>query len=482
MYHSTRGTKTITASKAIINGLASDGGLYIKDLKAIDLKSFIGLSYKETAKKIMAVMIDDFSEADIDLCIEMAYSKGFDSEELVNIKTFEKYGFLELYHGPTLAFKDMALTILPKFLMKAKEINNIKEKTVILTATSGDTGAAALNGFKDVDNCNIIVFYPNNGVSDVQERQMQSYHGSNANVIALNGNFDDCQNFVKRIFSDLEIQKKLSEINSALSSANSINIGRLIPQIVYYFYSYFQLVDRKIIKFNDEINFSVPTGNFGDILAGYYAKKLGLPINKLICASNKNKILTDFLETGVYDINRDFYKTNAPSMDILISSNLERLLYELCENDPNKVNELMMDLKNKKKYELSLNIKDFYGNYATEDETLQSIEKEFVKNKYLMDTHTAIAYKVYEDYIGEVSDNTYTLIVSTACPYKFAPSVSKALGLKEDTEFNQINELHKLSQIDIHPSLEKLKSIELKPIVWNLDEAYDNLLELLGIK
>ena len=477
MYHSTRGKKEVLASVALMEGIAEDGGLYITDISPVKLEEFKVLSYREMAQKIISLYLDDLEDVDIRDAIDKAYEKGFDCQELVELKDFASCSFLELYHGPTIAFKDMALTVLPHLLLKAKKKNNRNEKTIILTATSGDTGAAALNGFKDLPNTEIIVFYPYNGVSDIQERQMLSYQGTNAKVIAVKGNFDDCQSFVKKVFTDSSIKEKLEKKNTRLSSANSINIGRLVPQIVYYFYSYMQLVKREEIKMGDEINFCVPTGNFGNILAGHYAKKMGLPVHKLICASNKNNILTDFFHSGTYDCNREFYKTNSPSMDILISSNLERLLFE----HTNDVSSLMEDLKKDKAYHLDIKTDEFFASYANEEETLEAIKQCFKENKYLIDTHTAVAYHVYMDYVKKTNDLTKTVIVSTASPYKFAPSVTKALGLEECDEFTEIINLNKLSNCPIHPSIDKLMNIELSRIVWDKAELMKNLLELLVI-
>lgn len=481
MFRSTRGNKEISPSLALINGIADDGGLYINEVKKVNISDFLTLDYRQMAKKVIASFLEDFKEEDILKCINNAYGKGFDTDELVCVKSFDEYSFLELYHGPTIAFKDMALTLLPHLLLEAKKINNRKEKTIILTATSGDTGAAALNGFKDVPNTEIIVFYPYMGVSDVQERQMLSYQGTNARVIAVKGNFDDCQSFVKRVFTDESIREKLKEKNACLSSANSINIGRLIPQIVYYFYTYIDLVKKGKIKMNDEINFCVPTGNFGNILAGYYAKKMGLPVNKLICASNKNKILTDFFHTGDYDINREFYKTNSPSMDILISSNLERLLFELVSNNPENVRRLMDDLKQKKSYHLDYYNDSFFSGFASEEETLKTIKECFEENNYLIDTHTAVSYHVYKEYLEQTNDKHHTVIVSTASPFKFAPSVSNALGLALDDEFNLINKMAELSHLNIPQQVKNLMDLKLNRIVWEKDEMDEKLKELLVI-
>ena len=441
MYSSTRCKKSISASKAIIEGISSDGGLYvIKEIPQIDYKSLYGKTYKEMAKVILKNLLPDYTDSELDYALSMSYDKKFETKEVVNVKKVGNYHYLELYHGPTLAFKDVALTILPYLLEIAKKKNNVTEKTTILTATSGDTGSAALSGFSSVNGIDIIVFYPNGGVSKIQEQQMLSFESNSAKTFAIKGNFDDCQTFVKKVFS---------EDFKGLSSANSINVGRLVPQVVYYFYSYFKLVEDKTIKLGDKINFTVPTGNFGDILAGYYAKEMGLPINKLICASNINKVLTDFFNTGVYDKKREFLKTISPSMDILISSNLERLLYFKAK-DENKVKKYMDDLKTKGEFKSDETYPEFYGDYASDAEALDKIKREFKENNYLIDPHTAVAASVYEKYVKDTKDLTPTVILSTASPYKFIKSISSALDLDSSLdEFDLIDMVSKKSNTTI---------------------------------
>ena len=423
MFHSTRGNKLVTSQEAILNGLAEDGGLYITDdnLK-LDYKTLINDDYNVMAAKVLHTFFPEFSFDDILKEVKEAYSS-FDTKNVCELKGCDDAYFLELFHGPTLAFKDLALVILPRLMKLSKKKLGYDKNITILTATSGDTGGAALNGFKNVEGISIVVLYPNGGVSPVQEAQMCSFRGSNAKVLAINGNFDDCQNFVKEFFNN---HKELS-----LSSANSINIARLVPQVVYYFYSYVKLLKDNKIKDGEKINFCVPTGNFGDIFAGFYAKMLGLPINDLICASNKNRVLTDFFENNLYDKNRDFFRTNSPSMDILISSNLERMIYYGTGKDTNKTKELMHSLQTSGKYEYKNNY-DFFKAYSTDEkETLKTIKYVYDNYKYLIDTHTAVAYNAYKLYKNEHKNNYITVINSTASPYKFPQSVLEAFGIAE---------------------------------------------------
>ncbi|MGV8906900.1 MAG: threonine synthase [Acetobacterium sp.] len=436
VYNSTRSKDiTVTASQGILGGLAPDGGLFVPNFihnNPLDKTKLIGKNYGELAQVIFSAFLTDFSETQIKEAIQSAYYSGkFEFEEPVALEKVDNRYFLELFHGPTCAFKDMALTILPYFMVESIKNVNSHNKILILTATSGDTGKAALEGFADVDNISIIVFYPKDGVSTIQEKQMLTQCGHNTCVVGISGNFDDTQNGVKEILNDQLLAQELAKSNVVFSSANSINIGRLIPQIVYYFYSYYELLKRGEIAADEKINFVVPTGNFGNILAGYYAKQLGLPINKLICASNANKVLTDFFETGNYNRNRDFYKTSSPSMDILISSNLERLLYDLSNEDPATVKDLMEQLKTQGSYQASKTLMDktqlFYAGTADEAETAQSIKTVFDKNHYLMDPHTGVANKVYDDYLKDTGDTTKTVIISTASPYKFGRSVYESI-------------------------------------------------------
>ena len=474
MYSSTRLDKSVTSSKAIIEGISSEGGLYvIKQIPKIEYKTLYGKTYKEMAKIILKSLLPDYTDSELDYCINSAYDNKFDTKEVVDVKKINNYHYLELYHGPTLAFKDVALTILPYLLEVAKKKNNVTEKTTILTATSGDTGSAALSGFSKVNGIDIIVFYPNGGVSKIQEQQMLSFESSSAKTFAIKGNFDDCQTFVKKVFS---------EDFKGLSSANSINVGRLVPQVVYYFYAYNKLVSDKTINLGDKINFCVPTGNFGDILAGYYAKEMGLPINKLICASNINKVLTDFFNTGVYDKKREFLKTISPSMDILISSNLERLLY-FKSKDTNVVNKYMNDLKTKGEFKSNEKYDEFYGEYASDAEALEAIRKEFSDNKYLIDPHTAVAKCVYDKYVSSTKDTTPTVILSTASPYKFIKSISSALDLDNSLdEFDLIDMVSKKSNTNIPNVITQIRQNLRTNHPETIDGAHKYLMENLPRK
>ncbi|MGH4123757.1 MAG: threonine synthase [Clostridium sp.] len=471
-YKSTRGNeKEVTAAEAIAKGLSEDGGLFVPtSIPKLNtqLKDLIHMNYKQLALIIMKEFLTDYEEDELKMCIDKAYDEKFDTPIIAPLVKHAGTYFLELYHGPTLAFKDMALSILPYLLKTAvKNLNNDKEM-VILTATSGDTGKAALEGFANVDGTKIIVFFPEQGVSEIQKKQMVTQTGDNTFVIGINGNFDDAQNGVKQMLTDVNLLKKLEEKNSMFSSANSINIGRLIPQVVYYFYAYTQLCNKGEIEIGEEINFSVPTGNFGNILAGYYAKKMGLPIKKLICASNENKVLFDFINTGTYDKVRDFVITMSPSMDILISSNLERLLYAISGQDAKVIKNLMKELSVKGRYEIDNIMKkglvDFYGGYASEEETAQSITEVYKANNYVIDTHTAVSYAVYQKYLKETLDTTKTVIVSTASPYKFTTDVMKSIDAKYAglNDFELIKELSKITNIHIPAGIVDL---EKKPVI-----------------
>lgn len=410
--------------------------------------------------------------------INDAYNNRFD----VKVKN----NFLELYHGPTCAFKDAALLFLPQIMKRAKKNQGIKEEVTILTATSGDTGKAALEGFAGVDGFKVVVYYPKNGVSAIQERQMSSQEGDNVKVIGIKGNFDDAQTGVKQIFGDDDFKAKLAQKGYILSSANSINIGRLVPQIVYYFYGYFNLVNQGVIKLDDKINVVVPTGNFGNILAGYYAKQMGLPIDKFICASNENKVLTDFFETGVYDKKRELILTESPSMDILVSSNLERLLYEASGRNPEIVSELMNSLNAKGVYEVNNKvksfIKEFYGNFATTDEVYAAIKEEYEKQNYVMDTHTAVAHVVKNKYVKETGDDKPALVLSTASPYKFPRSICNALNIdvKDIDDFKVLTKLHEETKTDIPKNLANLENAKvLHDELWDKSQMKDALLSFL---
>ena len=478
MYISTRGLDSKPASKAIVQGLAKDGGLFIIDnMPQIDFdKKWLKLSYKEVAFRILRLFLEDFTDDEINEAIKGAYSKANFPDGEVAFDLKKDFGFLNLYNGPTFAFKDMALTILPYLLDISKKKNEINEKTVILTATSGDTGSAALSGFKQIPGNNVIVLYPNDVVSKIQEAQMLSFKASNTYPIAVNGNFDDCQRAVKEIFS------KVSVAGISLSSANSINIGRLVPQIVYYYYSYITLVKKRKIKFGDKINVSVPTGNFGNILACYIAKLSGLHIGKIICASNENNVLTEFFETGVYNANKEFKVTNSPSMDILVSSNLERYLY-LITKDPFYINELMTNLNKNGYYEVNDKVKEELKNmlasYVSQEETTLAIKECYKNHKILIDPHTAVAYQAYLDKKAELDG--YTLVVSTASPYKFSNTIKEALDLKDSAdEFEVIDNIKKVSKWPVDTRILALKNQENKKDVWGKEDILNNVLDILG--
>ena len=470
-YQSTRGSRnTKTAAQAVIQGIAEDKGLYVPaQIPAFPgkIEDMVGKPYKEVAFKIIKAFFDDYTDEEMQHCVDGAYDSKFEAEDVVPVVEAGGAYFLELYHGRTAAFKDMALSILPYLLTTAMKKENEDKKICILTATSGDTGKAALEGFADVPGTEIIVFFPNQGVSEVQERQMITQEGDNTHVFAIKGNFDDAQTGVKKIFNDSDFAEKLAGMGCRLSSANSINIGRLVPQVAYYVYGYAKLIERGVIKAGDKVNIVVPTGNFGNILAAYYAGQMGIPVNKFICASNKNRVLTDFFENGEYDINRDFYLTNSPSMDILISSNLERLLYHLSGNDGDEIKSLMDALENEKHYMVSDKIregmKDFCGGSATVEETNETIGQMYDEHRYLMDTHTAVAYKVYKDYVEKTGDETPTLIASTASAYKFAESVAQAIGLaKEDNGFEYVKAVEAATGVKVPSGLKDLDKKEIR--------------------
>ena len=470
-FRSTRGNNTeLTGAQAIIKGIAEDRGLFVPvELPALPFKieDMIGKSYQEIAFKVIGAFFDDYTEEEMKHCIYSAYDEKFEAEEVAPIVEAGDAYFLELYHGKTAAFKDMALSILPYLLTTAMKKEKEDKKICILTATSGDTGKAALEGFADVENTEIVVFFPNQGVSQVQERQMITQEGKNTHVFAVNGNFDDAQTGVKNIFGNREFAEELAAKGCRLSSANSINIGRLVPQVAYYVYSYIKLVERGVLKNGEPMNIVVPTGNFGNILAGYYAKQMGIPVNRFICASNENKVLTDFINTGVYDIRRDFYLTSSPSMDILISSNLERLLYHVSGGKGAEVKALMDKLDSEKVYEVSDEIregmKEFYGGFADQEMTQEAIKEMYEEHNYLMDTHTAVAYKVYEDYRKETGDTTPTVIASTASAYKFAESVSNAIGITgKENGFEYLEALAEKTEVKVPTGLQNLDKKEVR--------------------
>lgn len=454
MYKSTRGPQEVTASYAILKGLSDDGGLFVPEhIPALDVsvEALSKMTYQETAYEVMKLYLTDFTEEELKSCIRKAYDEKFDTDVIAPLKKADGAWFLELFHGPTIAFKDMALSILPHLLTTAAKKNKVTDEIVILTATSGDTGKAAMAGFAGVEGTRIAVFYPKDGVSAVQEKQMVTQKGENTFVVGIRGNFDDAQTGVKKMFGDKVLQKELAEKGFRFSSANSINIGRLVPQIVYYVYAYAKLLASGEIEKGEKINITVPTGNFGNILAAYYAKNMGLPVNKLICASNENKVLFDFFTTGRYDRNRDFIVTSSPSMDILVSSNLERLIYKISGGDSDKNRDMMEALAKDGTYEITESMKaalsDFYGNYATEEEVSAVIKDVYEKDGYVLDTHTAVADTVYRKYKEETKDMTKTVIASTASPYKFAGSVMPAIDSKysDMTDFDLLDELGRIS-------------------------------------
>ena len=467
MYRSTRDSNNrVTASQAVLQGLSSDGGLFVPESIPVLTKTMEELSnmdYREVAYEIMRLFLTDYTEEELKDCINKAYDGKFDTAEIAPIKKIGQNFYLELYHGATIAFKDMALSILPHLLTKAAKKNNLREEIVILTATSGDTGKAALAGFADVEGIKIIVFYPKDGVSSVQEKQMVTQPGSNTYVIGIDGNFDDAQTGVKKMFNNKELALKLKNAGYQFSSANSINIGRLVPQIVYYVYSYAQLYKKKEIAQDEKINFAVPTGNFGNILAAYYAMNIGVPIHKLICASNENKVLFDFFRTGCYDKNREFILTESPSMDILVSSNLERLIYHIADGDSDKTAKMMKSLSSEGVYEITDSMKakldSFVGGWATTEETREAIAKTYQEYKYVIDTHTAVAASVYDRYAKETTDMTKTVVVSTASPYKFAGSVLEALQIERipADDYDQAILLKSVSKIDIPKAVEEIR-------------------------
>ena len=481
LYRSTRSADVkVTASQAILKGLAADGGLYVPEsIPALDvsLEELAGMDYREVAYEVMKLFITDFTEEELKNCINKAYDSKFDTDEIAPLVNADGAYFLELFHGATIAFKDMALSILPHLLTTSARKNNIKNDIVILTATSGDTGKAALAGFADVKGTKIIVFYPKHGVSPIQEKQMVTQKGDNTYVVGIEGNFDDAQTGVKTMFGDSEL-------------ANSINIGRLVPQVVYYVYAYTRLLANNEIKNGDRINVVVPTGNFGNILAAYYAKNMGLPIAKLICASNENKVLFDFFKTGTYDRNREFVLTSSPSMDILISSNLERLIYRIAGDDANTNKELMDSLKKDGRYtitdDMRAKLDDFYGNYASEAETAEVIKSIYYNTGYVIDTHTAVAASVYKKYVAETSDETKTVIASTASPFKFTRSVMDAIDkAKYDkmTDFELVDELSRIANVAVPQAIEDIRTAPvLHDRVCDKTEMKAVVKDILGIK
>ena len=494
LYKSTRGKEqAVTASMAILKGLSEDGGLFVPEsIPQLDvpMDKLAQMTYQETAYEVMSRFLTDFTEDELKNCINKAYDGKFDTEKIAPLHEADGAYFLELFHGATIAFKDMALSILPHLMTTAAKKNNVKNEIVILTATSGDTGKAAMAGFADVPGTKIIVFYPKHGVSPIQEKQMVTQKGANTYVVGITGNFDDAQTAVKKMFNDHELAAELDQAGFQFSSANSINIGRLVPQIVYYVYAYASLVRDGRIKDGQEINVVVPTGNFGNILAAYYAKQMGLPIHKLICASNENRVLYDFFRTGTYDRKRDFILTTSPSMDILISSNLERLIYLSTGCDAAADAALMKDLSEKGSYTVTENMRqfmsDFRGGFATEAQNEATISKIFEDTGYLIDTHTGVAATVYNAYKAETGDQTKTVIASTASPYKFSHSVLEAIkgksAVEGKDEFAVVDELSEVSGTPVPKAVEELRSAVIRHNTeCDVDKMGETVKNILGI-
>ncbi len=492
LYKSTRGKgETVTASMAILKGLSEDGGLFVPtEIPKLDVpvEKLAQMTYQETAYEVMSRFLTDFTEDELKNCITNAYDEKFDTREIAPLHEADGAYFLELFHGATIAFKDMALSILPHLMTTAARKNKVSNDIVILTATSGDTGKAALAGFADVPGTKIIVFYPKHGVSPIQEKQMVTQKGNNTYVVGITGNFDDAQTAVKKMFNDQALAAELNEAGFQFSSANSINIGRLVPQIVYYVYAYSRLVGEGKIKAGEKINVVVPTGNFGNILAAYYAKQMGLPIAKLICASNENKVLFDFFSTGTYDRKRDFILTTSPSMDILISSNLERLIYRLTGENAEKCAELMQALSDGGEYTITEDMKkglvDFYGNYCSEEETGEAIHATYQNSDYVIDPHTAVAAGVYKKYLADTQDHTTTVIASTASPYKFTRSVMEAIADKTEDmdDFALADKLSEISGVKVPKAVEEIRTAPvLHDTVVDAPDMPATVKKILGI-
>ncbi len=490
-YVSTRnGHEAITASQAILKGLADDGGLFVPTaMPRLDksLQELSGMDYREVAYQVMKLFLTDFTEEELRHCIDSAYDSKFDTAEIAPLHEADGAYYLELFHGKTIAFKDMALSILPHLMTTAAKKNGVTNEIVILTATSGDTGKAALAGFADVPGTRIVVFYPKGGVSPIQERQMVTQTGANTCVVGIRGNFDQAQTGVKQMFGDKALNERIGKAGFQFSSANSINIGRLVPQIVYYVYAYTRLLKTGGITDGEAVNICVPTGNFGNILAAFYAKQIGLPVKKLICASNENKVLFDFFTTGTYDRKREFHLTSSPSMDILISSNLERLIYRIAGYDPEKLSSLMKDLTEKGEYEITPamreGLKDFYGNFATEEETAAKIRSLYEDTGYVIDTHTAVAGAVYDKYVAETGDKETTIIASTASPFKFTRSVMKAIGKDrpEVADIDLTDDLSAIAGVPIPPAIREIKDAPVRhTTVVDIDGMRDAVTNFLG--
>lgn len=493
LYKSTRSSEsTVKASEAILKGLADDGGLFVPEqIPKLDvtMDQLAGMSYQETAYEVMKLFLTDFTEEELKNCIAKAYDEKFDTKEIAPLKKEEGVFYLELFHGATIAFKDMALSILPHLLTTSAKKNHVENEIVILTATSGDTGKAALAGFADVPGTRIIVFYPKNGVSPIQEKQMVTQKGKNTYVVGIKGNFDDAQTGVKKMFSNKELAKVMNDNGFQFSSANSINIGRLVPQVVYYVKAYADLLKQGALKAGEPMNVVVPTGNFGNILASYYAKQMGIPIGKFVCASNKNKVLFDFFETGKYDRNREFYVTTSPSMDILISSNLERMIYRIAGNDAKQCAKFMAALTKDGEYVITdamkAELSEFFGAFGSEEETAVKIKEVYDKEGYVMDTHTAVAAVAYDKYKAATGDDkTPTVIASTASPYKFTRSVMDAIDPAYDAEddFELVDELNKVSKTAIPKAIEEIRTAPvLHDTVCETAAMEDEVKKILGI-
>ncbi len=491
MYKSTRNSETkVTASQAILSGLAPDGGLYVpEDFPVLDvpLERLAGMTYQETAFEVMKLFLTDFTQEELKGCIARAYDDKFDTPSIAPMRKCRNAWYLELFHGQTIAFKDMALSILPHLLTTAAAKCGENREIVILTATSGDTGKAALAGFADVPGTRIMVFYPKNGVSPIQEKQMVTQEGKNVCVAGIRGNFDDAQSMVKQLFTDPDLRRELSERGYRFSSANSINIGRLIPQVVYYVYAYGRLLQEEAVRPGEPVNFTVPTGNFGNILAAYYASRIGIPVKQLICASNENKVLFDFFKTGIYDRNREFLLTTSPSMDILISSNLERMIYEAAGEDADQCRKYMEDLQRSGRYEIDESMKKnlcmYRGGYASVEETAAQIRKVFETEGYLLDPHTAVASFVCDRFREESGDDTPTVIVSTASPYKFTRSVMEALGRSDESadDFALADQISALTGVPVPAAVSQIRDAEiLHHLVVNREEMEGAVKEFLS--
>ncbi len=471
MYRSTRGNEEVTASEAILRGLAGDGGLYVPETIPkldFDLREAADYDYRELAFRVMRLFLTDFTEEELRACIDGAYDRKFDNPLFAPLVKKDGVWYLELFHGSTIAFKDMALSILPYLMTAAAKKNRAEGRIVILTATSGDTGKAAMAGFADVPGTEIIVFYPKNGVSGIQEKQMVTQRGDNTHVVAIRGNFDDAQTAVKKIFSDPAIAEKMRERGFRFSSANSINVGRLVPQIVYYVYAYEQMVKAGDIEAGDQINITVPTGNFGNILAAYYAKQMGLPVKTLICASNENKVLSDFFGTGDYDRKRDFILTSSPSMDILVSSNLERLIFRIGGDDPDRCRGFMRELSETGEYRITDDMRkelaDFYGGFASEEENFRGIRELYERTGYVIDTHTGIGNAVYRAYAAKTGDVTPTVVASTASPFKFARDVVGAIAPDRAQGLGDFELIDLLAELSGVPEPAAITDIRTAPV------------------